>query len=146
MELVDVTLTALQRRNRAAFAPKTAALDLRPGESVVLRDERGCFFAGTVVGLEEAQERYLIKVGVRLPAEYAMLRLDRDHDRDHDGLDEGLNVCGPAMFDDMQGLLDLLGEAREARQARQAGREHRVGPTTMARLGAGPVVPQQRLC
>jgi hypothetical protein len=75
-----------------------------PGQRVVLRDEEGEFFAGSVVDYDErdGDARYLVHVGVRLPEEYAMLRLGRVP-RARAGAD-----------DDLQALLDLLGEARDS--------------------------------
>jgi hypothetical protein len=104
MELLDVTLTTIQRRNRAAFVPSSEAPGLVPGQRVVLRDEEGEFFAGSVVDHDErdGDARYLVHVGVRLPEEYAMLRLGRVP-RARAGADDYL-----------QALLDLLGEARDS--------------------------------
>jgi hypothetical protein len=105
MELLDVTLTDLQRRNRAAFvaASDLPGRPLEPGEKVVLRDQEGEFFAGSVVDLLGG--RYLVHVGVRLPEEYAWLRL-------------GGRVPQPRVAPDdvagVQALLDLLGDARDA--------------------------------
>jgi hypothetical protein len=104
MELLDVTLTGIQRRNRAAFVRRSELPghpELTPGQRVVLRDEQGEYFAGTVVDLiDEAEERYLVHLGVRLPEEYALLRLGRLR-----------NESGARQE---QELLDLLGDAREA--------------------------------
>ena len=120
MQLVDITLTPLQRRSRAVFVTKDQVQDpeVTAGDSVVLRDERGDYFAGTVVdeisgpGIADgAESRYLVHLGVRLPEEYAMLRLGRHR---AEGVDT--EQCGPAQIDDMQGFLDLIGEAREARE------------------------------
>jgi hypothetical protein len=102
MELLDVTLTPLQRRNRAAFVAREGSRDVVVGERVVLRDEHGDYFAGSVVDVD--QRRYLVHLGVRLPEEYAMLRLGRGRSGG-DARPEG---------DDVQSVLDLLGEAREA--------------------------------
>ena len=103
MELLDIHLTGIQRRNRAAFVRRSdlpGAPALTPGQRVVLRDEQGEFFAWTVVDLvDEAEERYLVHLGVRLPEEYALMRLGRIH---------GRASAGPE-----QELLDLLGDARE---------------------------------
>ena len=105
MELLDVRLTGIQRRNRAAFVRRSeipGAPELFPGQRVVLRDEEGEFFAGTVVDLQdEADQRFLVHLGVRLPEEYAMMRLGR-----HQGRSGDANA--------MQDVLDLLGDAREA--------------------------------
>jgi hypothetical protein len=128
MHVFDVTLTPLQRRNRAAFVPADAELDLWPGEKVVLRDQDGEYFAGTVIGpVEDPEPRVHIHVGVRLPEEYALMRIERERhldellgsilegalDEEDDSVDDGVEVCGPAMVEDVQQLLDLLGEARE---------------------------------
>ena len=103
MELLDVTLTPLQRRNRAAFVPREGTREVALGERVVIRDERGDFFAGSVVDVDE--QRYVVHVGVRLPEEYAMLRLGRTRPS-----------TGPAatVDEELQSVLDLLGDAREA--------------------------------
>ena len=138
MHLLDVTLTTLQRRNRAAFVPAGDGLVLRPGEKVVLRDQDGDYFAGTAIGpVEDPEPRIHVHVGVRMPEEYALLRLERDRhldellagaldgeldDEAEDAVDDDLEVCGPAMVDDVQQLLDLLGEARETLASRSAQR------------------------
>ena len=101
MELLDIRLTGLQRRNRAAFVRRSelpGAAALVPGQQVVLRDEHGEFFAGTVVDTTDP-ERCLLHLGVRLPEEYAMLRLGR---------------AGRPGDPHLQDVLDLLGDAREA--------------------------------
>jgi hypothetical protein len=104
MELLDVTLTSIQRRNRAAFVTQAGGPALVPGQKVVLRDEEGEYFAGSVVDRDEqgGDPRYLVHVGVRLPEEYAMLRLGRVP-RARAGADDDLNA-----------LLDLLGAARDS--------------------------------
>ena len=104
MELLDIRLTGIQRRNRAAFVRRSeisGAPELVPGQRVVLRDEEGDFYAGLVVDLHDpVEERYLVHLGVRLPEEYAMMRLGR--------------VNGRPQGDDaqVQDVLDLLGDAR----------------------------------
>ncbi len=102
MELVDVRLTGIQRRNRAAFVRRSeiaGAPELTLGQKVVLRDEEGEYFAGTVLDVvDEAEERFLVHLGVRLPEEFAMMRLGRHH-RSGSGQD--------------QELLDMLGDARD---------------------------------
>ena len=108
MELLDVTLTALQRRNRAAFVAQDdlpGAPVLITGQKVVLRDEVGEYFAGTVVDEQDDQgaPRYLVHLGVRLPEEYALLRLGRQREAPEAG-----------NLDEMQAMLDLLGEARDS--------------------------------
>ncbi len=103
MELLDVRLTGIQRRNRAAFVRRSdlpGAPELVPGQKVVLRDEDGEYFAGTVVDVDD-QQRCLVHLGVRLPEEYAMLRLGRTRGVTDDG-------------QQLQEVLDLLGDAREA--------------------------------
>jgi len=108
MELLDVKLTALQRRNRAAFVTRgelTGAPALFPGQKVVLRDEVGEYFAGTVVDEQDDRggPRYLLHLGVRLPEEYALMRLGRQRPApDAESIDE------------VQAVLDLLGDARES--------------------------------
>ncbi len=83
MHLLDVTLSTLQRRNRAAFVPAEGDLSLRSGEKVVLRDQDGEYFAGTVIGpVEDPSPRFHVHVGVRMPEEYALLRLERDRHLD----------------------------------------------------------------
>ncbi len=104
MELLDVRLTGIQRRNRAAFVrgsdlPGSPVLEV--GQKVVLRDEDGEFYAGTVVDVDD-QERCLVHLGVRLPEEYALMRLGRAHGR------------GNREDADLQDVLDLLGDARES--------------------------------
>jgi hypothetical protein len=144
MHLFDVELSTLQRRNRAAFVPAVDDVELWPGEKVVLRDQDGEYFAGTVVGPVDLPEPQVhVHVGVRMPEEYALRRLERDRHLDAfldsilegEGDDTGAQVgadedadelCGPAMVDDVQELLDLLGDARESmalRTARQLVRE-----------------------
>lgn len=107
MELLDVRLTGIQRRNRAAFVRRVdipGAPVLVPGQKVVLRDERGEFYAGTVVDTED-EERYLVHLGVRLPEEFAMMRLGRQGRQP---------TRGGADDAQLQDVLDLLGDAREA--------------------------------
>ena len=104
MELLDVRLTGIQRRNRAAFVRRSdipGAPELAVGQKVVLRDEDGEFFAGTVVDLyDEVTQTYLVHLGVRLPEEFAMMRLGRLHG----------SAPGESR---VQEVLDLLGDARE---------------------------------
>lgn len=107
MELLDVTLTALQRRNRAAFVDRSdpSVPVLVPGQKVVLRDEAGEYFAGTVVDEQDGGvgARYLVHLGVRLPEEYALMRLGQQRPSPD-----------AERLDDVQAMLDLLGEARES--------------------------------
>ena len=104
MELLDITLTRLQRRNRVAFVERDAVgADVLPGDPVVLRDEDGEYYAGTVLdeAVTGAGTRLVVKVGVRLPEEYALKRLGAHVPAQQGSADDG-----------MQDLLDLLGEAR----------------------------------
>jgi hypothetical protein len=104
MELLDISLTGIQRRNRAAFVRRSeipGAPVLVVGQKVVLRDEHGEFFAGKVLDVDD-EERCLVHLGVRLPEEYAMLRLGRLGGRPGDSQEP------------LQEVLDLLGDAREA--------------------------------
>ena len=169
MHVFDVTLSTLQRRNRAAFVPADAEIDLWPGEKVVLRDQDGEYFAGTVVGpVENPEPRVHIHVGVRMPEEYAVLRIERerhldellasvlagdldddlDDDRAEAAIDDQIEVCGPAMVDDVQQLLDLLGEARETiarRTARQLVQRETVRDVAHSGAAVVPHMPPQRL-
>ncbi len=113
MELLDITLTRLQRRNRAAFVHRSEIAgrrDLVPGEKVVLRDEEGEYYAGTVIDrMDESDDpRFLVNVGVRLPEEYAVRRLSAAANA------ETRAQLAEAVTADteIQELLDLLGEAR----------------------------------
>ena len=164
MHLLDVTLTTLQRRNRAAFVPAGGGLALRPGEKVVLRDQDGDYFAGTVIGpVEDPEPRIHVHVGVRMPQEYALLRLERDRhldellagaldgelvDEAEDALDDDLEVCGPAMVEDVQQLLDLLGEARETlagSSAQRLVRDEIARDVQQTQTVLVPHMPAQRL-
>jgi hypothetical protein len=103
MELVDIRLTGIQRRNRAAFVRRSeipGAPELSLGQKVVLRDEEGEYFAGTVLDvIDEAEELFLVHLGVRLPEEFAMMRLGRMQARPSSAAE--------------QDVLDLLGDARD---------------------------------
>ncbi len=164
MHVFDVALSTLQRRNRAAFVPVDAELDLWPGEKVVLRDQDGEYYAGTVVGpVESPEPRVHIHVGVRMPEEYAQMRIERERHLDEllasvlggdlddeveDAIDEEIEVCGPAMVADVQQLLDLLGEAREAmalKSARQMVRRDIARDVVESGAVVVPHMPPQRL-
>ena len=103
MELVDIRLTGIQRRNRAAFVRRSdipGAPELSLGQKVVLRDEEGEYFAGTVLDvIDEVEELFLVHLGVRLPEEFAMMRLGRMQTRSSSAAE--------------QDVLDLLGDARD---------------------------------
>ena len=80
MLLLDLALTDHERDNRSAFVlrselPGTPLL-IR-NEEVVIRDEDGRFFTGTVIDTHDAGHDigYLVRVGVRMPQAYALLRL-----------------------------------------------------------------------
>jgi hypothetical protein len=110
MELLEVTLTDLQRRNRAAFVSGREVPGgrvLGAGEKVVLRDDEGDYFAGTVIDWEQQGHdlRYLVHLGVRLPEMYAMLRLGRARPSSADDGDE---------LAEIQSVLDMLGDVRDA--------------------------------
>jgi hypothetical protein len=110
MELLEVTLTDLQRRNRAAFVSAREVPGgrvLGAGEKVVLRDDEGDYFAGTVIDCEQQGRdlRYLVHLGVRLPEMYAMLRLGRARPSPADDGDEQAEI---------QSVLDMLGDVRDA--------------------------------
>jgi hypothetical protein len=164
MHVFDVALTTLQRRNRAAFVPADADLDLWPGEKVILRDQDGEYFAGTVVGPVEGPEtRVHIHVGVRMPEEYALMRIERERhldellasvldgdldDEAEDAIDDRIEVCGPAMVGDVQELLDLLGEARETlarKTARELVRQDVAREVAATGASVVPQMPPQRL-
>ena len=170
MHLFDVTLTTLQRRNRAAFVAAADEVELWPGEKVVLRDQDGEYFAGTVVGpvdgpVDEPEHRVHVHVGVRMPEEYALMRLERDRHLDEllagmldgeldaatadveDAVDDDIEVCGPAVVEDVQQLLDLLGEARESmalQSARRRVREDRAREVLDSGAVVVPHMPPQR--
>jgi hypothetical protein len=163
MHVFDVTLSTLQRRNRAAFVPADGDLDLWPGEKVVLRDQAGEYYAGTVVGpVQDPEPRFHIHVGVRMPEEYAQLRIERERHLDEllasvldddlgeaeDALDDEIEVCGPAMVHDVQQLLDLLGEARESlalQRARQLVQRDIARDVVQSGTAVVEQMPPQRL-
>lgn len=75
---LDITLTRLQRRNRVAFVGRDAAgVTLLPGDAVVLRDEGGDYYAGTVLdqAVTGPETRCVVKVGVRLPPQSLATRV-----------------------------------------------------------------------
>ena len=79
MHLLDVTLPDV---GRAAFVMRSELAEppmLRRGDGVVLRDQHGDYFSGSVLDVHAAagDVGYLLRIGVRLPAEYAMLRAGR---------------------------------------------------------------------
>jgi hypothetical protein len=115
MELVDVTLDEIARRSRVLLVRHNSTAltrGLSIEQEVVLRDAEGDFFAGRVedVDFEIDDTVYRISVGVRLPEDLALNRLERLTVGD----DEGAEV-GPL---DMDRLVMLLGDARRARADR----------------------------
>lgn len=82
MQLVHVTLSTLQRRNRVAFAltPLEVATPT-VGEHVVVRDQGGRYFAALVVAsaYDEPSGRsaHQLRLGVALSEDLAQRRLDR---------------------------------------------------------------------
>jgi hypothetical protein len=114
VELAEVTLTPLQRRNRAAFLKHSDLVrqqtdvgrdvhSLSPGEQVVLHADDGEYFAGRVIEtlLAQGEETYLISVGVRLPQEWALLRVGHKVPRQPTRTSDAQEQT--------QELLDLLG-------------------------------------
>jgi hypothetical protein len=81
MQLVDVTLTPLQRRNRVAFAVTSlGAGHPDAGEHVVVRDQRGAYFGAVVVSSSyDAGGRgtHRLRIGASLPEAIAERRLAR---------------------------------------------------------------------
>jgi hypothetical protein len=119
MEIINVALTPLQRRNRAVFLDQAdfdaqVALEgrdlrvLEPGEKVVLHAD-GDYFAGTVID-QVSTDKYLISMGVRMPAEWAYRRAGRPVPA---GLEATETATGETNVR-TQELLDLLGELRKA--------------------------------
>ena len=81
MQLVDITLTPLQRRNRVAFAV-TCLGSARPetGERVVVRDQSGAYFGAVVVASsydEDGRGTHQLRLGAALPEAIAERRLAR---------------------------------------------------------------------
>ena len=81
MQLVEITLTPLQRRHRVAFAVTTlGAPSPETGEHVVVRDQSGAFFGAVCVDSaydEHGRGTHRLRLGVALPADLAARRLDR---------------------------------------------------------------------
>ena len=81
MQLVEITLTPLQRRNRVAFAV-TSVGEQSPGtgEHVVVRDQSGAFFGAVCVASsydEEGRGTHRLRLGAALPETLAERRLRR---------------------------------------------------------------------
>ena len=81
MQLVDVTLTPLQRRNRVAFAV-TCLGGGHPdaGEHVVVRDQCGAYFGAVVVSSSydpSGRGTHRLRIGAALPESIAERRLAR---------------------------------------------------------------------
>jgi hypothetical protein len=80
MLLLDLALTDHERNRRSAFVLRSelrGAPVLIRNEEVVIRDEEGRFFTGSVIDTHDAGQDvgYLVRVGVRMPQAYALLRL-----------------------------------------------------------------------
>jgi hypothetical protein len=81
MQLVHITLTPLQRRNRVAFA--VTSLDAAhpdTGEHVVVRDQSGAYFGALVVASsydEHGRGTHRLRLGASLPETIAERRLAR---------------------------------------------------------------------
>jgi len=119
MEMIDVALTPLQRRNRAVFLAQDvfdAQLAregreprvLEPGEKVVLH-AAGDYFAGTVID-QVSPDTYLISMGVRMPAEWAYRRAGRPVPASLEATETPTAESNVRT----QELLELLGELRKA--------------------------------
>ena len=82
MQLVQVTLTPLQRRNRVAFAvtPSLGSAHPETGEHVVVRDQSGDYFGAFVVAAEydaDGRGTHQLRLGTALPESIAARRLAR---------------------------------------------------------------------
>lgn len=81
VQLVRITLTPLQRRNRVAFAITPLGMPSpRTGEHVVVRDQRGTYFGAVCVDSsydENGRGTHRLSLGVSLPPEIAEARLRR---------------------------------------------------------------------
>ena len=79
MQLVQVSLTPLQRRNRVAFAvTSVGALSPETGEHVVVRDQSGAFFGAVCVASsydENGRGTHRLRLGAALPQSLAERRL-----------------------------------------------------------------------
>jgi len=111
MRLLDVSRTGLRRADRAAFVLRSHLDDapmLTIGERVVLRDEHGEYFAGTVADSQDLDEdvAYVLHVGGRQTpaARSARVRRLRAHGTVREMPSEAAT----------QALLDLLGHAADA--------------------------------
>ena len=81
MQLVQVTLTPLQRRNRVAFAVTPLGTPSpETGEHVVVRDQSGAYFGAVCVDSsydENGRGTHHLRLGVALPETLAQRRLQR---------------------------------------------------------------------
>src|SRR4051794_7274428 len=101
MLLLDLALTDHEHDRRAAFVLRSelpGAPLLTLNEEVVIRDEGGHFFAGSVIDSHDAGHDigYLVRVGVRMPQAYALLRLGLP-DVDADGTVRPVRTVIPAV-------------------------------------------------
>ena len=82
MQLVNISLTPLQRRNRVAFAVTSAGAPVPClGEHVVVRDQSGSYFGAVVVDTsydESGRGAHRLRIGASLPESIAQRRLARN--------------------------------------------------------------------
>jgi len=81
VQLVNVNLTPLQRRNRVAFAvTSVGSLSPETGEHVVVRDQSGAFFGAVCVASaydDAGRGTHRLRLGAALPESLAERRLGR---------------------------------------------------------------------
>jgi len=81
VQLVHITLTPLQRRNRVAFAVTPFGMPSpETGEHVVVRDQSGTYFGAVCVDSsydESGRGTHRLALGARLPEDLAERRLQR---------------------------------------------------------------------
>ena len=81
MQLVNITLSPLQRRHRVAFAvTPLGARAPEAGEHVVVRDQSGAFFGAVCVDSsydDTGRGTHRLRLGAALPADLAQRRLER---------------------------------------------------------------------
>lgn len=80
MVLLELALTDHERKRRSAFVMRSELPGtplLTANQEVVIRDNRGDFFSGSVIDSHDAGHDigYLVRVGVRMPQSFALLRL-----------------------------------------------------------------------
>jgi hypothetical protein len=81
VQLVDITLSPLQRRNRVAFAVTSPGSGHpETGEHVVVRDQTGAYFGAVVVASaydHDGRGTHQLRIGASLPEQVAQRRLAR---------------------------------------------------------------------